>query len=276
MIITESFVWINYPKTASTYVREVLKEIYKTNILNPGKLWRFKSKGMREVLCPELRPSSGARYGTLTPHGTVSQIPESSSKLPVVTCFRDPVARYLSLYNYGDWKNKDQFPKPIHKIKERFPKFPELSLLDFIKFTDYFYGNNKLKIGDSETSIGPITADFLRFFTTCDKDENSVINYASWDKINLSLNRVKFLDYKFIRIELHKYLTELGFHSGDIEQALTFPPINVSPKQKSGMDIDEETKRHIEKTEWFLSTGWKTNFLNCSGILRKAFPLECT
>jgi len=68
----------------------------------------------------------------------------------------------------------------------------------------------------------------------------------------------------------------LGFHSGDIEQALTFPPINVSPKQKSGMDIDEETKRYIETTEWFLSTGWETNFLNCSGILRKAFPLECT
>jgi hypothetical protein len=274
MIITESFVWINYPKTASTFVREVLKEIYKTNLLKPGKLWRFRSKSMKEVFCPELRPDSGPRYGKPTPHGTVSQIPESARKLPVVTCYRDPVGRYLSLYNYGDWKKEDQFPKPIDEIKEFFPMFPELSILDFIKFTEIFYGNKKIRIGDSEVSIGPITADFLTFFSAFDKNDNGVLSYASWDKIDKNLNRITFLDYKSIRSELRKFLTQMRYHTDDIEHALRLPPINVSTKHKSGSEIDLETKRHIETTEWFLSAGWKTNFRNCSSILSDAIPIE--
>ena len=124
MIITESFVWINYPKTASTFVRNSLKELYEIKPLDFMKAWRFRSRFMKEVMCPELRPGTGERHGTPTPHGTVSQIPLIHKGLPVASAFRDPVDRYISLYNFGDWKSPDQMPESIDKIRETFSSYP--------------------------------------------------------------------------------------------------------------------------------------------------------
>jgi len=150
MIVTESFVWINYPKTASTFTREVLKELYAVRRLNLMKVWRFRSRFIKEVLCPELRPGTGSRHGTPTPHGTISQIPTDHWDLPVASAFRDPIERYVSLYNYGDWKVSDQMPEGIEKIRMRFPSYPDLGLADFIRYITFYYGKTSLRVAGKD------------------------------------------------------------------------------------------------------------------------------
>jgi hypothetical protein len=270
MIITESFVWINYPKTASTFVRNALTELYEIKPLDFMKAWRFRSRFMKEVMCPELRPETGERHGTPTPHGTVSQIPLIHKRLPVVSAFRDPADRYISLYNFGDWKSPDVMPESIDKIKETFPSYPNLNLPEFIRYITFYYGQTRLKVGDQEWSIGAHSADFLRFFTKYDSADPTAIKYDSWKSLENEISAVKFLYCDNINQELYEWLSIQKFHRRDIEFIINKSRVNVSPRSNEGKELDGEILTEVKKSEWFLISCMQSNFRNVSEALKNA------
>lgn len=270
MIITESFIWINYPKTASSFVRDSLRELYEIRPRDFMKAWRFRSRSMREVLCPELRPGTGDRHGTPTPHGTVTQIPETERRLPIASAFRDPVERYISLYNYGDWKKPDQMPENIVEIRKTFPSYPDLGLADFIRYITFYYGRRKLKVGDMECSIGAHTADFLMFFTRKGSIRENVIEYDSWDSLQKEINAISFFNSENISHELHEWLSILKFHRKDIEFIMSKPRVNVSARSSDGKELDAEFIRQVRESEWVLTACMKSNFRNVSAAIKAA------
>jgi hypothetical protein len=251
MIITESFVWINNPKTASTFVRNVLSELYRHRGKSLQARWRLRKRKFRELLVPERRPSSGARFGKPTPHGTVKQIPKQFSQLPVVSAIRHPVARYASLYYYADWKKVDQLPVQLEIIRKVFPNFPDLSIREFFEYTIKFYGNNTLVVGQSAFDIGPMSADFLRFFSSESGDEENKFIFESWESLTEQLRRITFLNSSKINQELFTFLLMLEFDPKDIVFLKNKAPDNVSEKSKT-TDLSDPFRELVRNTEWLL------------------------
>ncbi len=250
MIITESFVWINNPKTASTFVRETLRQLYSIFPADSeGKRKRFQSRWIKEILCPEQRPGAGKRTGKPTPHGTVSQIPIQCRHLPVASAIRDSVSRYLSLYNYRDWQKLDQLPASIEVVLEHFPNFPNLGFEEFVEYSSKFYGTADLMVGDFCFRAGPLSMDFLRFFTVPQESNTAVISFESWEDLISQIQKTKFLETANINQSLHDFLLEFGFHKDDLAFIISKPPSNVSEKKFQNIQLDAEM---VQDTEWLL------------------------
>lgn len=259
MIITESFVWINNPKTASTFVRESLQSLYTYRSLDLAKRWRMRNRWMKEVECLELRPRTGARYGTPTPHGTVSQIPQANLQLPIASAFRSPLSRYLSLFNYGDWKNSDQYPDSIENIQNKFPNFPELDFKAYVQYANHFYGNIELRIEAEKALIGPHSADFLRFFTLPKRNDAEVLEFDSWSQIQEALARVNFFTSSNINQELSAWLVRFHFDPKDLNFLQEKAPSNVSAKKSDGSELSLSEIEDVENQEWLLTTWMKAS-----------------
>jgi len=250
MIITESFVWINNPQTASTFVRETLRQLYTISPADSEeKRKRFQSRWIKEILCPERRPGAGKRTGQPTPHGTVSQIPIQCRHLPVASAIRDSVSRYLSLYNYRDWQKLDQLPAPIEVVLEHFPNFPNLGFEEFVEYSPKFYGTADLMVGDVCFRAGPLSMDFLRFFTVPQESNTAIISFKSWEDLISQIQKTKFLSTANVNKSLHDFLLEFGFHKDDLAFILNKPPSNVSEKKVQSIQLDTKM---VQDTEWLL------------------------
>jgi hypothetical protein len=253
MIITESFVWLNNPKTASTFIRKTLSELYNRRGKSLVALWRLRNRWMVELEVPELRPKAGLRAGKLTPHGTINQIPEKYVYLPVVSAIRDPVEKYLSLYSYADWKKTDQLPVALDVINKKYPNFPELSFEAFVDYTNDFYGNNRLVIGASVFNLGPMAADFLRFFCYSYDSNESAFYFQTWEALCSQLAKVIFFHSRTINLELYNFLLDLHFDSSDVDFLLSKSPENVSDKIKL-TSVNNSLRDCIRKREWLLTS----------------------
>jgi len=234
------------------------------------KAWRFRSRFMKEVLCPELRPGTGDRYGTPTPHGTVSQVPLIYQRLPIVSAIRDPMERYISLYNFGDWKHPDLMLENIEGIRKIFPYYPDLGLADFIRYITFYYGQTRLEVGDGKWSIGVHSADFLRFFTRHGSTDETTIRFDSWKSLENEINAVKFFYCDNINQELYEWLSIQEFHRRDIEFIINKSRVNVSPRSSEGKELDGEFLTEVKKSEWFLISCMQSNFRNVSEALENA------
>jgi hypothetical protein len=280
MIITNSFVWVNYPKTGSTFVREVLREIYskiesESNPNNKKTLFNFKylikklerkfnnyslrglvelhlgnkKQWMLEILYPELRSSAGGRYGRPTPHGTISQIPKKFVDLPIVSAIRNPVSRYISTYNYSDWKKCDQLPDSRQAILSKFPDFPNLDFQTFLIYFDYYYKIGKCFIGSKAYDVGPLSYDFLNFFAGNALNDNKNFYFKEWSEINNIANKIKFLKFSSLNIDIYNFLIEKGFNKNDVSFVLNKNPVNESSKKCA---INNSTENYIKQNEWLL------------------------
>jgi len=217
MIITESFVWINYPKTASTFVRESLCHLYKTN--HQGfhrRLWPSR-RWMREFRCPNVRSEHFAHRGKSSPHGLRRQLPDRYRNLPVVSAVRDPVDRLLSLYHYGHWKQMGGRASSLEQIKQAFPLFPDITLEDFLVYRRQFGRSKKLLLGDEEIPLGSQSHDLLRFFADEHHFFNHAVYFESWGKLAQSLGAVRFLKTSSINSDLYQLLVEYGFPPAQVE-----------------------------------------------------------
>ena len=256
MIITESFVWINYPKTASTFVRTSLRSIYATSRYNILRRLRLRGRWMQEVMLPEKRAWVGDRYGAPTPHGTLQQIPLEHRSKPVVSAMRHPVSRCLSLYNYGDWQIEDQLPRSSAEIKSRWPAFPNL---DFETFVEYgiLEGSATLNVGGQIYSLGPQSSDFLAFFTPSRNHEQRGFVFGTWRDLERALAEITFLVSDDINNQLFSLLVRFGFNRAHVKHIVTLHRINESKELVSASLINEKTRKRIESCEWLLFEWWK-------------------
>jgi len=209
----------------------------------------MRSRWMVELMLPEKKPGSGGRFGKPTPHGTISQIPTEYCHLPIVSAIRDPISRYLSAYNYGDWKKNDQLPEKHDKICLEFPNFPELSFKDFLLYLNKYYKIGKLIIADEIIEIGPLSHDFLRFFLEASFFKSNDIQLESWEELNHKIKSITFLKCSNLNNEVYNFLLKNKFEKNNIAHVLEKKPINESKKP---IIIAEENMKFIVNQEWLM------------------------
>jgi hypothetical protein len=239
VIVTESFVWINYPKSGSTFVRRVLRELYKSYARaekrgNTGfRLFRKRrpERFFEELRVPELRIRQDAgRAGAPTPHGTVSQIPEGFRHLPLVSSVREPVDRLKSAFIYGDWKREDVLFAPIEVLRARYPAFPGLSFFEFVEMA-FVFNAFELHVGTKVHRIGPLSADLLKFYLRRPLGLSGDAAFSSWADLESELAPVTFLRQDHLSDDLADALVRFGHRREDVDFIRQKPKANTARAQ---------------------------------------------
>ncbi len=99
MIITDKHIFLNFPKTGSTFIREVLKQIYKWRNQNQKSKTVNKIKG-RDLYIEEFLMPHYNLPEYKDQHGAWDQIPLKHKNKHVISVARNPVDRFISLYRF--------------------------------------------------------------------------------------------------------------------------------------------------------------------------------
>lgn len=162
MVITPHFVMINFPKTGSTFARTVIRQAYERR---EGRLDRRLLRKLRLRAWPIEEPEHfNPIRGYLDQHGRVEQIPKRDRHKPIVSLARDPIERILSSYNHYLKTPHDQYLTCMNIVARHFaPDFPMVSLQEYCEFWKVW---NSYWIDAQDLGIGPVTVEFLNFFST--------------------------------------------------------------------------------------------------------------
>lgn len=215
VLITSSFVLLNFPKTGSSFVRSVLKAIYRR------RRWTCHAdRFLREVMLPH----TNARPDIVDQHGTFAQIPEAYRDLPVVSVLRDPYERLLSAYEFRWWVR--QPPLPHEQALAAFPHFPALSLEDFVRL-------NELAVaaalgGRNPLGLGKQTYDFVRFFFREPERAFGLLSdgYVASGAFRRDMADIVFLRQEHLRADLAGFLSRCGFSTREVEMCWRHARIN--------------------------------------------------
>ncbi len=236
MLVTDSFVWINNPKTGCSFGRLAILELYRRLADGERSFFGFKKgpkRWIKELEFPELRLPRGAeRRDAPTLHGTVDQIPEEYRHLPILSTCREPVDRFVSTYRYSDWKKDDALPAPKETLIANYPHFPELGFVDcaelFLRF-----GRRRIVVGGEAFQLGPLSVDVLNFFSRARIDADDGAEFRDWEAMVDSLAEVRLLHQENLKHELAKALMSLGYRSKDLGFIAEMDRVNES----QGVDL---------------------------------------
>ena len=227
MIITDKFVMLNFPKTGSTFVRKMLKKVHSKEKLTFLQKIGLQRKRYFENYWVENIRDTTFRANTKDEHGLFCQIPESSRDKIIVSVKRDVFERYVSLFEYGDWKKTwGNFPE----VADKYPNFPNLR---FEQYMDKIFNNNPFnkhpKI-NRELPIGPATTQFILFYFKNPFNVLQNINeeYMLSDNYKEDISKVFFLDQKNLNKELYEFLIKMNYKKNEISFILDSQKENVS------------------------------------------------
>ena len=259
MIITSRFVLINFPKTGSTFAREVVSGLYARRRSKRTMMEKIFGTNSRnefvELYLPNTEYRNG-KNGTPDQHGRYEQVPKRYKNLPVLSVVRDPVVRNISLYEFGWWK---QHPvAPVTDLKHRFPAWPDL---DFETFMRHQCFNTKFRNTGIELdeSIGNQTVQFIQYFfrnplQTFRKLSDEYIYSGAYrnDLPDLTLLRSEQLNN-----ELYSSLKSYGFSDNELEFINRKQPVRpdrtdrLSDEQRKGY-LSDDIVRMIHHRERYL------------------------
>jgi len=281
MIVTRKLVFINFPKTGSSFVRKVLAETFtprasRRSAINRisrsiGK--RFPSSGALGGLgaaCAYLELAT-APYrvldcfnpvrGYYDQHGKVHQAPKQLLQRRFVSVARNPLSRFCSYYHYFKTVKEDRYlPLLRDAITSSRTPISEISPEAF--YDRLFWKHNCIWMQSAglQEVIGPQTLDFVNHFSM---DPIAAFQRlgdgADFDELrDLFPRKLVLLHYDDLASQLRAELEQAGIS--------TFPaghPIwseRVLPDGVGG-NFTRESAKHvlptslverIEREEWFL------------------------
>jgi len=240
MIITNDFVLINFPKTGSTFARQIITDLYlkklKRNRIQKlaNMLGVRKNYFLRELFLPktEYLTEKGDQEDQ---HGRYVQMPEEFRQKPVLSVVRDPVVRNISFYEFGWWKR--YYAAPLEEIKKLFPTFPDIDFQTYLKFQKYNsrYRDTGTDINDD---IGEQTVQFIQYFFKRPREVFAKLNdeYIYSGVYRQDLPDMTLLTTETLNSDLYKYLLGCGFSRKEVGIVTTKGPVRP-----------EQTKRKTEK-----------------------------
>lgn len=256
MIITDKFVMINFPKTGSTFVRNVLKKLHTDFSLTDRILFKYglKNKPYFENLwLPNIRDTK-YRKSDNDEHGIYCQIPEEHKNKIIVSVKRNLFERYISVYEYGFWKKSPPMNPEI--LRKHNNNFPNLSFEEFVRL---WTRNNPLEKHsriNRKLPIGPASSQFILFYFKNPFDIlNKIdVNYINSDDYMQDMAEVIFLNQKELNSELVTFLSKIGYDSNKINFINNENQVNVSrPKNKTIDDYySNELIEYVKEKEKFL------------------------
>lgn len=238
MIVTDRFVAINFPKTGSSFVRRVLKQLH--NYDAPQNRLRRRigltdRSGVVELILPQIdRQYPPNQAGQ---HGTVRQIPGPLRDRPIMSVMRNPLERYVSTYLFGWWKKNPQ--APVEELLQDYPSYPELTFGEYLEMMNTFGRRNRLGGIQLRADVGFQTVQFLQFFC---EDPERLLNDLDDDSVEQQTYRdamaeVTFLHQERLNEELHNFLIEAGYPETDVAFVMRADPVNVTPGKTGDSDI---------------------------------------
>jgi hypothetical protein len=248
MLVTPDFVFINNPRTGTTYARQAIKAAYSV----PGRV-----ELVQELILPIRRgwKSSGVDH-----HGTFEQIPPAFSHLAVASAVRNPFTLVVSSYELGIWKSR---VPPDQSVLKRFDKFPDLSLLEYLHFQESLMPM-RWGISYEEHGVGAMSAHFIQMF--------AISAALAFDRVRLGdpfgelsklIANVKFLRQESLRAELGAFLTH--FVGPDpARDAVALRPRHVTRRQHtwSSSALGGDVVAHMMSREAFLFEHLEANGVN--------------
>jgi len=237
MLITDHFILINFPKTGSTFARQVICSLYrkKTSWRSlPSRLSAlFGNDGgcfYEELFLPKTEFKQGFNSG-MDQHGRYEQVPERFRGRPVLGIVREPVERNISFYEYAWWKKHTV--APMEEIKRAFPSFPDL---DFDTYLDYQnfntgYRDTGVTVGKD---VGNQTVQFIQFFF---KDPRQAFEKLDDDYIysgayKSDMPELTLLKTSTLNEELYGYLMNCDFDDEKLRFVLRKKPVRPEETQR--------------------------------------------
>lgn len=269
MIITESFVWLNFPKTGSTFVRQSLRRLYTVRKWQFAKKTRFKERHMEEINVPNIRALNPLRSGKPTPHGQRRQIPNIYRHLPIVSALRDPVERLVSAYTYADWRKPEALYQDLASIQKRFPSFPDITFMEFADYMRLCFPEKALVVGGEKIPLGRQSLELLSFFRDV-SEESQALLFSDWEDLADVVSEVIFLRTETLNADLLNLLLTFKFSPADVRFILHSGKVNQSRRSSDTDSIASELETRIRSEEWLLNSLYNGDHALDDQALQKA------
>ena len=231
MIITERFVMLNFPKTGSSFARDVLRRVHDYDAWGNRLLRRlpFASPSMLELRLPKI--DGRLRSGRRDQHGTYRQIPRAHTHKTVFSVVRNPFERYVSLYLYGWWRT-NLLPTTEERIRDAFPHFPDLDFREYYEMINLFFRENRLNGISPKIDLGLNTIQFIQFFFREPERTLKLIDedYIETRRYLDDMADVVFLHQEDLNNELCDFLLHMGYAEADVGFIRNAERVNVTPR----------------------------------------------
>ena len=260
MIITDTFVMINFPKTGSSFARLAINRIYEQRRKSPVSrilaLAGFNRKGSCiELMLPQSEFSNHVNVPRHQ-HGRREQVPREYSHLPVLSIARDPVDRNISNYEFRWWA--DHPIAHVDVIRQRFPGFPDLSFTEYLDYQNFNtqFRDTGIDIADD---IGNQTVQFIQFFFNNPKEAFRMLNddYIYSGAYRQDLPDLTLLSTENLNRELYNFLLQNGFSEKEINFVLEEERLRPGSTQRK----DDETRKNYLTNNILKEIRYKERYL---------------
>lgn len=263
MIVTDQFVMLNFPKTGSSFAREVLKRLYgkrRSCLRKIAERLHLAPPTPLDLILPKI--DEEIAYGASGQHGTKRQIPEEYRDRPVMTIARNPFTRYVSLYRFRWWARFP--PGRVEEIQAAYPGFPDLSFPDYYAMNHRFGGKNRLRDIVPKVELGVHTIQFIQFYFRNPEEVLRNIDEA-WieeERYRDELQHITFLHQENLNEELKAFLLGVGIPAAELEFMDLMEHINVTG--------GDESERHAD---YYEGNDIRDRILRHERLLFKIFPM---
>jgi len=258
MIITDDFVVLNNPKTGSSFVRAVLREIHRSRLRRRSLITRVGHKfgfgrppSFQELFLPNIK--------TRLPHpkdqhGTYTQIPAEHRHKAIVSVVRNPYDRLLSTYQFGWWARYP--PAPENVIRNEFPHFPRLTLDEYVRLLKMARHRYHLPHLHLKVEVGGQTLGFIQMFF---KDPEAVLRrldqeYMESERFVEDMAPIQFLQTENLNTGLSTLLQRYGYSEEEVAFVRAHERVNVT-SASNGEEfpvLTEQALRFVHEQERFL------------------------
>lgn len=239
MLITPDFVMLNFPKTGSSYVRKVIKDVYRASE-NPFRKTMRRFCDMPEVVEELLFPKLEFEGDVNIPdqHGTLRQIPDRARDRPVASVFRNPLDRYVSAYLFEWWKNFP--PASDEAIREILPAWPDLRFEDYLILLRHFSLPKRLGDIELRTELGSQTVHFIQFYFPNPADllgriDDAWIDSDAWKD---EMPPITFLRQDSLSADLRDFLARMGIKEKWLQIVDQAERVNVTRRDEDEKDFN--------------------------------------
>jgi len=151
MYVTPRFVFLHLPKTGGTFVERALQR------LEPGRGRTLANRVARKLgLCVTVE---------LPQHGTYRDTPVAVRGRPMLTVLRNPLDQYVSEFHFDrHHDHPEQFGGSNPVIRARWPRFPDLSFDEFVRYMNTERTTMKFPGLPPEQQPGLFSQIFIQFF----------------------------------------------------------------------------------------------------------------
>ncbi len=264
MIITDDFIMLNFPKTGSSFAREVLKKLYTRQDSKGRKFLKIlglsQPANFKEIMLQNIDEKKGSK--AKAQHGTLKQIPHQYKNKPILSITRNPLLRLESTYFYRWWEKYP--PANINTILEDYPHFPNLSFSEYNEMLHTHGRRNRLNNITPKIELGFQTIQFIQFYF---KDPELILKIIDDDYIenelyNESLIDICFIHQENLNFELKEFLLQFGFKPDKLEFIDLMNKVNTTDKKQNTLDY----------RELFIETRIQNKILERDKLLFKIFP----